>query len=635
MTRKEHLAYCKICHHQQFSPRQGVICSITMSIASFEEKCEFFSTDRTAEIPRPSEDEIILNLQPQELRARAKEKLTAHQNLPLAIAGGLFMSLLVTALWVFIAISINFQFGYLALALGFAVGRSVLFFGQGLTKRFGILAAFLAFVGCVLANVLSQVGFIANARNETFLETIHLVEYQWIMDTLKHSFAWVDLLFYAIAVYEAYYFSMRKTSALLINKFNIKSFSGSPAGESLRVPLVIVAFVLVALLSGYVINGKNSFKYNRYPSGRIMSQGMLKHSKPDGQWKYFSDNGYMESIGNYRNGKANGAWTWYNSDGQLIKYGYYSNGLEHGSWVEFYNDGQTKDSCTFVNGRTQGYYESYYPTGQLLQCGFYHQNELDSTWKVYYENGQLSSLGIMEKSTPSGYWTNYYENGQIREEVFYVSADKLEVLNTWGPNGEQLVTDGNGTYKFYSPEGLVLQEGTIKNKKRTGIWKYFSVTGQLMQEARFEQDEQFLINTWDQYGDQHVINGYGTYKTYFDGGKTLSEYGKVKNGVRIGKWKTFFQGSGNIQQEIYYENGKLNGKQTIYYENGQVLTTGLLKDGKKEGEWNWYYETGEPSSTAMFVADKKQGLQIMWSEWGYKTKEETYQYGELEEEVIL
>ena len=35
---------------------------------------------------------------------------------------------------------------------------------------------------------------------------------------------------------------------------------------------------------------------------------MQKHSKAEGEWKFYHENGKLEHIGNYKNGKLEGEW---------------------------------------------------------------------------------------------------------------------------------------------------------------------------------------------------------------------------------------------------------------------------------------------------------------------------------------
>lgn len=635
MTRKEQLQFCKICHHQKFDRSKGIICGITSEIADFEESCMNFSTDRPDEIPKPDENKIVLDLTPHDLKNRAQERLDIHQSFGLAVAGGLLASLLGAIIWAYITISINFQIGYMAVALGFLVGYAVRFYGAGLDKKFGILGAALSFIGCLLGNYLSQVGFVANYQGISFLEVIHSIDFATSFLVMKESFSVIDLLFYGIAIYEGYYFSLRKVNTMLVTRFKIQGFKGNPTMHKLRKPLALASFLIFSIIVFIVVRGENTMKYYSYPSGRLMSKGMVKNSKNDGLWTYYAEDGYVQMEGYYEKGKANGQWKWYNERGQMTKKGNYKNGMEQGVWINYYPNGHKLDSCGYVNGRMQGAYKSYYENENVNQTGFYSRNEMDSLWTVYYLNGQINSQGYMKANEPNGPWKNYYEDGSLREEIFYHSETEIDVLNVWRKDGIQAVKDGNGQYLFLGPQGQILQTGEIADKKRTGVWKYYDVKGKLVQEGRFDNDEFFILNTWDQFGDQHVVNGYGTSKIFYPDGKTLAESGKVKNGRKVGKWKTYFPTSGNVQQEISYENGKLNGPQNVYYESGQIFVTGEMKDGNREGEWLWYFENGEISSQVSYSQDKKEGLQIIWSEWGIKTMEETYKEGKLLEETYF
>lgn len=60
--------------------------------------------------------------------------------------------------------STEYQIGYMAIAVGFLVGFVIRLTGKGIDKIFGISGAILAIFGCLLGNLLSNVGFIANAE---------------------------------------------------------------------------------------------------------------------------------------------------------------------------------------------------------------------------------------------------------------------------------------------------------------------------------------------------------------------------------------------------------------------------------------------------------------------------------------
>lgn len=137
-------------------------------------------------------------------------KLKLEQNLPLAIIGGLSVTIIGAILWATITVVTEYQIGYMAIAIGLAVGYSVRIFGKGIDMIFGIIGAFLALFGCVLGNFLSLVGFFANAEGLGYFETISLIDLSLIPDIMIESFNPMDVLFYGFAIYEGYRFSFRQ-----------------------------------------------------------------------------------------------------------------------------------------------------------------------------------------------------------------------------------------------------------------------------------------------------------------------------------------------------------------------------------------------------------------------------------------
>ncbi|NDV47515.1 hypothetical protein D0T49_10700 [Paludibacter sp. 221] len=117
-------------------------------------------------------------------------------------------------LWAVITVLTNYQIGYMAVAVGFLVGYAVRLGGKGIDKVFGIVGAVLALLGCLLGNFFSQIGFIARYLEIGYFEVFSAMSFSTIMDVMIESFSPIDLLFYAIAIYEGYRFSFRKLENL-------------------------------------------------------------------------------------------------------------------------------------------------------------------------------------------------------------------------------------------------------------------------------------------------------------------------------------------------------------------------------------------------------------------------------------
>ncbi len=635
MTRTERLEFCRKCTNRKIDSQQRILCGLTDKFADFEGNCSNFKQDSTAtEIIVENEelrgDEVV-----QELNEQALKKLRLHQDFYYALIGGLIAVLISAVIWAVITVATEYQIGYMALAVGLLVGFTVRFFGAGIDKKFGYLGAVLSLLGCLLGNLLSQVGFIAQYQSLGYFETITYLDFSTILSIYKDSFSPMDLLFYGIAVYEGYRFAFRKITSEAIARLKSGDYDGHPANSKLRLPLVIGSIVVLSIILFKVSRGVSGFKTYRYESGNIMSEGELKNSKEHGKWTYYHENGNKQSTGYYIDGIPDSSWQWFNEAGKLIRDGKYKNGLESGTWINYYDNGIVSDSGNYLDSRTHGFWIYRYENGNIAQSGYYNKNAQDSVWNIFYENGKLKATGSIKEGKMDGEWTFYFDNGQLSESIVYESGGSVLIKNTFDIYGKKLVVDGNGIYKSFSPTGQVVQAGKVENGLKVGKWIQYHDNGKIREEGKFENDRYQMLNSWDINEKQIITDGFGTYISYFPNGTSISEMGEIKNGYKNGLWQMYFESNGNVNQELLYVDGKMEGHQKFYFESGNLYLEGLMKNDLKEGEWKWYYENGNLSSTVSYVNDKKEGTQILWSEAGEKVKVEEYKNGELMEEITL
>src|SRR5688572_4564381 len=177
------------------------------------------------------------------LDQKINRQLKKHQDLSYAIVGGAAAAFIGAIVWAVITVSTEYQIGYMAIALGFFVGISVRFFGSGVDLIYQIIGALWALVGCMLGNLFSQVGFIANAESLGYFETLTYLNFDLIGTILLESFNPMDLIFYGIAVYEGYRFSIRPVSDNIIDEYNKTGKVNAHAYNHLRFPLVLTSFI--------------------------------------------------------------------------------------------------------------------------------------------------------------------------------------------------------------------------------------------------------------------------------------------------------------------------------------------------------------------------------------------------------
>lgn len=125
-------------------------------------------------------------------------------NLPLALAAGVVGSLASAAVWAAVTVATSYQIGWMAIGVGFLVGIAVRKFGQGETALFRVVGAGLALVGCLLGNLFSGIGFIAAEEQIPVGDALLNFDYAYSAELLGAMFSPMDLLFYALALYQAF-----------------------------------------------------------------------------------------------------------------------------------------------------------------------------------------------------------------------------------------------------------------------------------------------------------------------------------------------------------------------------------------------------------------------------------------------
>ncbi|SHK28083.1 hypothetical protein SAMN04488028_10456 [Reichenbachiella agariperforans] len=209
MAREEQLVFCKQCSNRKMDFQQGLICSLTDAKATFTGECPDYSLDSSTQYEHDS-SEVIDN---GEVRIRIStellEKLRLEQNLPVALIAGTVTGIAGAILWGAITVATNFQIGYMAIAIGAAVGMAMRYTGKGIDPIFGFAGGALAVLSCILGNFLSVIGFIANSEGLDFMYTLTEFDYNYLVPLMQETFSFMDLVFYGIAGYEGYKFAFR------------------------------------------------------------------------------------------------------------------------------------------------------------------------------------------------------------------------------------------------------------------------------------------------------------------------------------------------------------------------------------------------------------------------------------------
>lgn len=140
------------------------------------------------------------------------ESLRPEQNYNLAIISGIAATIIGSIVWAIITVATEYQIGFMAVGVGLIVGFTIRETGKGIDKKFGILGAGLALLGCLLGNFFSMIGFISTYTEMSYFETLINLDYSLLPELFAESFSIIDILFYGIALSEGYKFAFRKIS---------------------------------------------------------------------------------------------------------------------------------------------------------------------------------------------------------------------------------------------------------------------------------------------------------------------------------------------------------------------------------------------------------------------------------------
>lgn len=135
-------------------------------------------------------------------------------------------------------------------------------------------------------------------------------------------------------------------------------------------------------------NQKREGLFQRYSAeGVLLEEAHYLADSLDGERKYFSVAGQLESIERYQNNKI------------------------HGKFQAFYPDGMVKIEQDFVAGALTGFSIRYYPNGQIQEKVQLKNNVEDGPSVEYHENGQLKTEGNYAPNEEG----DGLENGELKE----------------------------------------------------------------------------------------------------------------------------------------------------------------------------------------------------------------------------
>lgn len=177
----------------------------------------------------------------------------------------------------------------------------------------------------------------------------------------------------------------------------------------------------------------------------------------------------------------------------------------------------------------------------------------------------ISSCGGSGNSTPA--------------EGASIDLSGFEILDIPGTTFQKVVKR--------TPAGILLEEGTLSNGKRNGMWVTYHASNEIPKTIiNYVNDvNSGVYYSFNERGQLEEMRGYlnneldgkwGKYKF----GRTTEE-AMYKGGKFNGVYKSYFANSDLVQKEFNYKDGELHGSYKFYNEEGQVTLQYEYDNGEK------------------------------------------------------
>lgn len=131
-------------------------------------------------------------------------ELKLRQNMPAGVLASIAVGLGCAALWALITALTHYQIGYMAWGVGLAVGATMKAAGKGISPAYGVIAAVVALLSCMIGNFLSNIAFLASEFGIGFWEMLGEFNYGYTFGLMVDTFHPMDALYYVLAVSTAF-----------------------------------------------------------------------------------------------------------------------------------------------------------------------------------------------------------------------------------------------------------------------------------------------------------------------------------------------------------------------------------------------------------------------------------------------
>jgi antitoxin component YwqK of YwqJK toxin-antitoxin module len=349
--------------------------------------------------------------------------------------------------------------------------------------------------------------------------------------------------------------------------------------------------------TGKVINyyrsGTVKFERN-YKDGKKegIEKAYYESGKPEYEYNYKNDLKDGKTIGWYETGEKQSEGNYIAGTGKLINYYrsgtvkfeiHYKDGKKDGIEKVYYESGKPESEYNYKNDLYDGKTINWYETGEKKfegnfiagtgkATGYYNSGEVES--ETHYKDGKKEGIEkVFEKDGKIQIERNYHNGLRDGKYIYFMTEKKKEEGN---------FSAGTGKITIYSPvTGNVIGEKYYKEDKKDGVWRLYYSNGKPYYSTNFNKGD----GTYKRFYMNGVVMEEGSLYDEKLSGKWRLYYktGTVKASA------TFSEGSGEGMVSMFYPNGakmfeglyngkSFEGKCTWYYPSGKVKHSGLFTE---------------------------------------------------------
>ncbi|MEJ0032377.1 MAG: tetratricopeptide repeat protein [Bacteroidota bacterium] len=418
-------------------------------------------------------------------------------------------------------------------------------------------------------------------------------------------------------------------------------------------PILIRSREMVVVPQSYNIPSPTHAEYDK---NIIEGVGAMIGEQRTGRWIWLHRNGELSAEGNYSNGKKSGEWKYYSNSGFLLS----SESPDTGETTEFYNDGSKQVHYFMKNDKVDGDIVFYYPCGSMSEKRTHKDGKRTGKSQMWYENGVLKSEFEYADDELTNTWTDYDERGKVTAKVAYKNGQRDGLFERFHPNGKlkdrYMYSAGkaNGIAEAYHNNGVLKFKGQYTEETPVGLWIYQNRKGEKYEQRTYDSKgdldkESILYSHGNIYEKYTYKNGslieivwfdengkeskkFGSPDGNFEGkhnfenGQVSSE-GTYKNGKRDGKWTTYYLG-GLVAATYNYVDGDFEGEQTDFYRSGKKYSVNEYKKGERDGYQQWFHENGQLSRHGWELKGNNQQQWLSYYADGTIEQDNYYRDGE-------